>query len=153
MSAAKSSLNRTERLQLAAAALRGVLASTARAVISWLTEEHITTSQVALLWSAPRTERCRTGPRHRRPVLRFRASEGCSARNWTRRARTGTDQVHPASDWQPSSVTSLSDRGPALLNTSSCQRAIIMTATAGTGRPATRAVGSTPADRRKRRQG
>jgi hypothetical protein len=37
----ESRVGRAERLQLAAAALRGVLAGTARAVVSWLIEEHI----------------------------------------------------------------------------------------------------------------
>jgi hypothetical protein len=37
----ESRLTRAERLQLAAAALRGALAGTARAVVSWLIEEHI----------------------------------------------------------------------------------------------------------------
>ena len=36
-----SGLTRAERLQLAAAALRGVLTGAARAVVTWLIEEHI----------------------------------------------------------------------------------------------------------------
>jgi hypothetical protein len=37
----ESRLTRAERLQLAAAALRGVLAGAARAAVFWLIEEHI----------------------------------------------------------------------------------------------------------------
>jgi hypothetical protein len=37
----KSRLTRTERLELAAAALRGILSGVARAVITWLVEEHL----------------------------------------------------------------------------------------------------------------
>jgi hypothetical protein len=37
----ESRLTRAERLQLAAAVLRGVLAGAARAVVSWLLAEHI----------------------------------------------------------------------------------------------------------------
>jgi len=39
--APESRLSRAERLQLAAAALRGILAGAARAVVSWLVEEHL----------------------------------------------------------------------------------------------------------------
>lgn len=35
------SMTRAERLQLAAAALRGALAGVARAITTWLLEEHI----------------------------------------------------------------------------------------------------------------
>jgi hypothetical protein len=41
MSTTESHLTRPERLQLAGAVLRGVLAGVARAVVSWLLEEHI----------------------------------------------------------------------------------------------------------------
>jgi hypothetical protein len=37
----ESRLTRAERLQLAAAALRGALAGAVRAVVSWLLEEHM----------------------------------------------------------------------------------------------------------------
>lgn len=37
----ESRLTRAERLQLAAAVLRGSLAGAVRAVVSWLLEEHI----------------------------------------------------------------------------------------------------------------
>jgi hypothetical protein len=37
----ESRLNRAERLQLAAAVLRGILSGATRAVFSWLLEEHI----------------------------------------------------------------------------------------------------------------
>jgi len=37
----ESRLTRAERLQLAAAALRGALSGAARAIVSWLIEEHI----------------------------------------------------------------------------------------------------------------
>jgi hypothetical protein len=36
----RPSLTRTERLLLAAAALRGALSGSARAIITWLLEEH-----------------------------------------------------------------------------------------------------------------
>jgi hypothetical protein len=39
--APESRLTRAERLQLAAAALRGILAGAARAVTIWLIEEHL----------------------------------------------------------------------------------------------------------------
>lgn len=37
----ESRLTRAERLQLAAAVMRGVLTGATRAVVSWLLEEHI----------------------------------------------------------------------------------------------------------------
>ena len=37
----ESRLTRAERLQLAGAALRGILAGAARATVTWLLEEHI----------------------------------------------------------------------------------------------------------------